>query len=320
MLGVTGLSGMGVTSTLCEMADRLASQRWGTAVVSAGDVTPERTLRALLADAVDEALDSIEKRGLLERRLAHLRGVVHELRVGEGGLALDVLEAFRELGTAMARHQCGVMVMLDDAHHLGAERSLVAAVAGASAERGLPATILMGGLPAPLPQLELIELGPLGPEDITDVLTTSASELDVGFHTQAVERIAAFSRGVPFMVQAFAHHAWNASDESPILASAVDVGAGEAQGDLTAIWYAERVADIDATQRRYLIAVKELGSQQVPIDQVGRRIGNTVSLAGGTDSTGVLDSLVKLGLLCRRDETTVGFSLAAFDRFIDSQW
>jgi len=320
MVAITGLAGMGVTSTLHELADRLTTQRWGTAVVNAREITDQRSVRSVLADGLDDAVDTLDKRGHLERRMPQLRGMIHEFRTGSGGLALDTLEALRELGQALNAHQGGIMVMVDDAHRLGTDLPVLAAVAGASAERGSPATLLLGGLPQPMPQLEVLDIGPLTGEQVDDAIVGTASELEVMVHPDAIARIVSISRGVPFMVQTFAHHAWNASEGSPILADAVDRGLSEARGDMMSIWYAERVESVDATQRRYLSAVKELGSHHVPLDQVARRVGDTTRLDGTSSTSATLAALAHHGLVCRGNDHTVGFALPAFDRFIEAHW
>jgi len=316
-LAVTGLAGMGTSALLAEVVDRWSTLRWWSAVVR-----PDGgSLRLLLADGLVAALDAMERRGSGEARLPRLRELVSTFREGSAGLVLDAIDCFRELGDVLRAQSSGIAVIVDDAHRLGDATSILATVAATSAERAIPATILLGGLPMRLGGVHCIELGPLGGAQVEELLSATTEPHGVEFHPRAAARVAQLSRGVPFLVQTFAHHAWNRAERSPILPDDVDAGAAEARADMISIWYAERVAGLDAAARRYLTAVAELGASSVDPTEVARRLGDRTRLGGeGSVLDATRDELLARGLLHRRDGRSLSFSLPAFDRFVLTQW
>ena len=332
-VAVSGLAGMGVTSMLYEIAERLARRRWATAVVSAVSAPPDRhgasrrpeggviSARELLADGLDTALDGFAERGLGETRLPRLRESVDRLRTGLGGTALDGLECLRELGHLLLGMGSGIMVLIDDAHRLGADAAMIASVSGATAERGLPATVVVGGLPMRLRGTTVVDVGPIGAEQVEDLLVRSAEPFGVEIHPSTISRVTSLSRGTPFLVQSFAHHGWRHARGTTMLPDDVDAGVGEARSDMTAMWYGERTLGIDGASRRYLTAVADLGSANVDVNDISRLLGDTTRFgSGGSALAEIRERLLLRGLLCTRDGTTVSFALPAFDRYVQTQW
>lgn len=312
-LAVAGLRGMGVTTVLRAATERAESLKWMTSLTVAG-LSGHATVTAALRRAVEEF--AARRPGF--SKLAQIRDIVAGYEAVPTTDPEHLADCLVALGSTLEQYASGTVCFIDDAHHLGDDLAPIARGTILAMEHSRPATIVLGGLPMPLPGFHRIDIGPLRPEQI-ETLLVGENEQSPEFHRSAIGRIQSLSRGVPFLVQAFAAHAWTAAERLPVVGDDVDLGRKDAQDELIDTWYRPTLEGLSGGERRYLRAVADLGGHEVAIAEVGRRLGDTTRFSEESSAlTAVRRRLMQRSMLWTVDEQRVSFAIPEFGAFLNS--
>lgn len=324
-LAISGPAGIGVTALLRAAAEHALNYKWAASVIGVAGHGPHAGRAAALPfDQViglglRGAVDAFEERMPGSSRLPRLHGAVDDFVRSSTSLTTRLTDCLERLGSTMLEIDRGLVVFIDDAQLLDTELDAVSGVATESADRGIPATVVFGGLPAPpaTARSTVISLGPLSFEQIEEAVVGVTDRSAVEVEPAAIDRLATLSRGVPFLVQSFAEQAWESGSSSTITLADVDGGRGQAQAAIRDRWYLPRTTGVSGTERRYLAAMAEAGGTDVDPEFIARRLGDTTRFNSESSQMGqARRGLMQRRLIYSRDGEAVSFSLPSFASFL----
>jgi hypothetical protein len=209
----------------------------------------------------------------------------------------------------------GVCLLLDDVDHApAADVAGLVELGCEAADQGWAVGLVATGLPSVAALLapgdrRLVELGPLGPEAVDEAVGDPVGGVGSGIEAEAVAAVGVLSGGHPLLLQAFAGQAWNEADHFPITVLDVEAGRRHAEVELETWFFADALHDLVPSERRYLLAMADLGDDRVPADAVARRMGATMFGSAGARVAAARARLEELGLIHSADGDHLDFSL-----------
>jgi hypothetical protein len=244
-------------------------------------------------------------------------------RADSGVLAEDVTDLLVSVGEAMTDRERGLLLAVDEVQYLDAEElaALITAV-HRTVQLGLPVILVGAGLPQ-LPGLagnaksyaerlfDFPEIGSLGDEDAAAVLSMPARKLGVEFSGEALGRLLEFTQGYPYFLQEWGYHVWNAAPMSPIGLDDVNLAARDVQRRLDENFFRVRMDRLTPLERRYLVAMAELGPGPHRSGDIAARIGVKVESVAPRRST-----LIKKGMVYSPAHGDTAFTVPMFDDFL----
>lgn len=244
-------------------------------------------------------------------------------RADSGVLADDVTDLLISVGEAMLERGRGLLLAVDEVQYLDAEElaALITAV-HRTVQLGLPVILVGAGLPQ-LPGLagnaksyaerlfDFPEIGSLGDDDAAAVLSVPARELGVDFSSEALARLLEFTQGYPYFLQEWGYHVWNAAPTSPIGLDDVNLAARDVQQRLDENFFRVRMDRLTPLERRYLVAMAELGPGPHRSGDIAARIGVKVESVAPRRST-----LIKKGMVYSPAHGDTAFTVPMFDDFL----
>jgi hypothetical protein len=337
---LTGLRGVGKTVLLNEfeqLADARGFFREHVEVSEDGD------LPARLAAALRRLLLSMDARRRIGDQVHRALGVLKafSLRLPDGpelsidveavhgpadsgDLTVDLAGLFVEIGTVARDHDTGVLVTIDELHYVSAA-VLEALVMGLhrATQLALPITVAGAGLPA-LAALtgeaksyaERIftfpVVGSLSAPDARDALLLPAADEGVTWTGNAVDRVVAATEGYPYFLQEFGKQAWDAADgPETITLDDVERSLPIALAELDDGFFRVRTGRTSTPERRYLLAMAELGPGPVRTRDVAEVLGKTASALGPTR-----DGLLRKALCYSPRWGWIDFTVPLFDEYL----
>jgi hypothetical protein len=341
-LVVTGLRGVGKTVLLHEFS-RLAGTRGF--VHEHLEVGEDGRLPLRLALALRKSLLKLggkggkKDKGVDRRALGVLKGFTLTVPGGaslpfdadlvrgadSGDLATDLGVVFEKVGEAARAHGAGVLLTIDEMHHLP-PAVLEALVVGLhrACQLGLPVAIAGAGLPSlaalsgearsyAARMFKFRPLGSLAPDEAAAAVQAPAESEGVSWKGGAVGRLYAVTQGYPYFIQEFARQAWDVAEDGSGLVRLNDVERSIplALAELDEGFFrapAERATD---PERAYLRAMAELGPGVVRSADVAALLQKKTPQVAP-----VRDTLMKKALCFSPRFNELAFTVPLFDQFM----
>jgi AAA ATPase domain len=240
-----------------------------------------------------------------------------------GVLAEDTTDLLVAIGEAMKDRQRGLLIAIDEVQYLRADElaALITAI-HRTVQLGLPVILVGAGLPQ-LPGLagnaksyaerlfDFPEIGSLDAEDAKAVLATPAAEQDVRFSDEALDSLLGFTQGYPYFLQEWGYHVWNAAPESPITIDDVRLAARDVQRRLDENFFRVRMDRLTPAEKKYLLAMAELGPGPHRSGDIAARLGVKVESVAPRRS-----ALIQKGMVYSPAHGDTAFTVPMFDDFL----
>ncbi len=337
---VFGLRGVGKTVLLLEFESIADASGW--TAPDPIEIRSDTDFRAELADAAYQALLRLDRRRALGDRLKTFTRLLSGFKVGAsiegsvefsfdpsavggstGNLERDLTHLFVELGETAREHETGVVFLIDEMQFLKREEmEAVAAAMHRMSQKQLPIALAGAGLPQ-LPGLMVDaksyaerlfsypEIGPLSPDAARQALFEPAQAEGVGFEDDALQRIVELSGCYAAFVQAYGKETWNMAPSSPITLADVQAAEPVVEAKLDEEFFHVRFEKATPAERRYMVAMADLGDGPYKTGDVAGRLGGRAS-----SSSVHRDSLIKKGLIFSPDHGEVNFTVPHFSPFM----
>jgi hypothetical protein len=240
-----------------------------------------------------------------------------------GNLEIDLPALLVSVGHAARAADSSVAVLVDEIQYLSEEdlRGLIVAF-HAIAQKGLPVVFFGAGLPqvaalsgeAKSYAERLFDFPAVGP------LTLAAAKQAVkqpilgegaDIHPEALERIAAVTKGYPYFLQEWGKHTWNIAKESPITADDVQAASQAATDALDRSFFRVRFDRLTPREQDYLRAMAELGPGPHRSGAIADALGRAVESIGPLRS-----GLIRKGMVWSPAHGETAFTVPLFDEFM----
>ncbi|HWE65823.1 MAG TPA: ATP-binding protein, partial [Acidimicrobiales bacterium] len=317
---LTGLRGVGKTVLLNEFEDIAEARGYFHEHI---EVSDDGNLAPALASALRRVLLTMDAKRRIGEGVRRALGVLKafNLRIpgglelsidadavygpaDSGDLATDLAGLFVELGQVAQAHATGILLLIDELHYvdLPTFTALIVGLHRAS-QRRLPITIAGAGLPtltaltgdAKTYAERMFTFPPIGSltrAQAIEALQTPASDADVEWTPDALDRILPLTECFPYFLQEFGKRAWDVAD-GPRQITLDDVARciPLAMAELDDGFFRVRTGSTTASERAYLRAMAELGSGPVRSSDVAALLGKQRSQVSP-----VRDALIKRAL------------------------
>lgn len=339
---MVGLRGVGKTVLLDKM--RLDAEKSGIHTVRI-EVPENKSLPAVLAPALRIALLRLSKveaaKAQARKALSALAGMAKALKfkygdieVGldfeaEAGLAdngdldVDLQALFVECGTAAKAAKTVLALFMDELQYVRQDQfaALISAL-HRCAQESLPITMIGAGLPQLLsiageaksyaerlfdyPVVDKLAVGPA-----SDVIRKPALALGVQFDDAAIAAIIEKTAGYPYYLQEWGKHAWDLATVSPITLDDV-LGASQLTiATLDESFFKVRLERSTPLERRYLLAMAELGAGPHRSGDIAQQLGKQASALGP-----VRASLISKGIVWSPGHGDTAFTVPLFHDYL----
>jgi hypothetical protein len=338
-----GLRGVGKTVLLRRFLDEAQQLGYLTALIEADENTKfisdlaEKLRRILFKLDTPARVNALAKRALrifksftLKSGLEGLSmslGVDAERGFGDSGdIATDLTTLLGAIGEAARDQGTAVLIAIDEVQYLE-ERdfsALIRSVHNLTQEK-LPVLVVATGLPQVLALagdaksyaerlFDFRLLGPLSEAEGREALVAPAREEGVVFEEDAAAAVVAATRGYPFFIQEWAYNAWNCAEGDVITVADVRRGESIAIPNLDAGFFAVRYGRCNASEKRYLRGMAELGPDPCRSADVAKVLRQPAKRFGPTR-----DALIKKGMIWSPEHGFVTFTVPLFDEFMRRQ-
>jgi hypothetical protein len=339
-LFATGLRGVGKT-VLLNRFDRIAQDAgFKVAFMEASD---DGSFLTLLAGRVRNVILELDRLGALSEAAKRAMRVFKSftLRFGPDGLALsidvdpergrgdsgdlpsDLADLFVALGEAARDRHTGVLFAIDECQYLS-ERELAALIMAIhrTTQLQLPVLIVGAGLPS-LPALageaksyaerlfDFPQVDRLAPADATAAIVEPARSEGIAFEADAVARIVSLTHGYPYFIQEWAYHVWNQAPASPITRADVDRTEPHVIAHLDQSFFRVRFDRLTPKERRYLLAMAELGPGPHRSGDIAAAYGAKVESLAPMRS-----ALIRKGMIYSPAHGDTAYTVPLFDEFM----
>jgi hypothetical protein len=241
-----------------------------------------------------------------------------------GDLAEDLAGLFVEVGRLAQACATGVLLSIDDLHHVPvAEYAAFAHGLDRATQLALPITVAAAALPTlasltgeagarQARAMSSCSIGPLEREAADEALVEPAASRHVTWSPEALEIMWQLTDGYPYFVQQYAHEAWAAaSGTHTITETDVRRGAPLATARLDQDFFAPQTARLPANERWYLRAMAQLAPGPVRSSEVAQVLGKRMSQLGP-----VRQSLIRRHLCYSPQWGKLDFTIPHFDRYV----
>ena len=337
-----GLRGVGKTVLLNRI--RLNAEAEG--LVSVPIEAPEgRSLPAILITAMRAALIRMSLaasvRSTFDSSLRALSGFAKALKfkyadievaldidpspgiADSGDLEFDLADLLKTVGRTAKAQKLAVVLYIDELQYVQEEQlaSLISALHSASQEQ-LPVTMVAAGLPQLLGQtgraksyaerlFQFVHIGPLDDKAATDALCVPAKNEDAEFDAAAIDEILAQTKGYPYFLQEWGKHSWNVADASPIRQGDALRATQVALAELDASFFRVRFDRLTPGEKRYMLAMAELGEGPHRSGDIAERLKVKV-----TTVAPVRGLLIAKGMIYSPAHGDTAFTVPLFDAFM----
>jgi hypothetical protein len=337
-----GLRGMGKTVFLREAADRLAQRGWlaGYYEVRRSD-GPGQTIANVMMD-VSERFDHAKWFTKTLKGIARSFGTVSlEFDTGAGTKStlsvvpqasprdelIDLRRVLTAIGTRAAKEGTGVVLMVDELQQMR-QRDLEVLFQVSRSLESLPVAIIGAGLPT-LPaamasaggssseRFTFSKIDKLTTREARDAVTIPAAKFNVSYAPGAMERLLSLAERYPYFIQLYASETWRAAGNPSnrpgtiIELSHVETAIPEVRKRMDEGLYMSRFDRASVGERRYLVAMAELGDRDISSGQVARRLDRKM-----TDLSPVRDRLIRKGLIHGTSAGRIDFSVPGFADYV----
>lgn len=337
-----GLRGVGKTVLL----NRIETDAESRGFVCLKIEAPEgRSLPALLAPALRVILLRLDRGRRAQAQLTKawkaLAGFVNALKIkykdievstdfeperglaDSGDLDTDLTDLLASLGRAAGECGAALALFLDELQYVREEElaSLIGALHAAS-QRQLPITMFAAGLPQLIGRMgraksyaerlfEFVEIDRLEHDAARAALCLPAEREGVLFEEAAVEEILEQTMGYPYFLQEWGKHAWNIAQASPITRRDAERATALALAELDAGFFRVRFDRLTPSEKRYLLAMAELGPEAHRSGEVAERLGKRVTAVAP-----IRNQLIAKGVIYSPAHGDTAFTVPLFDGFL----
>jgi AAA ATPase domain len=333
-----GLRGVGKTVLLNRFDQMAHDEGLFSAFIEAPETGDFEHLLATRLRSILLGLDAGSASNAIKRALGVLKSFTYTLADGSsislnvdaiagqgdsGVLAEDVTDLLVAVGEAMLDREQGLLLAIDEIQYLdGNELAALITAVHRTVQLGLPVILVGAGLPQ-LPGLagnaksyaerlfDFPEIDSLDQEDAAAVLAVPARELGVEFSDDALEKVLGFTQGYPYFLQEWGYHVWNAAPKTPIGLDDVTLAARDVQRRLDENFFRVRMDRLTPLERRYLVAMAELGPGPHRSGDIAAQLGVKVESVAPRRST-----LIKKGMVYSPAHGDTAFTVPMFDDFL----
>jgi len=339
---LVGLRGVGKTVLL----DRIKSNAESRGILTLRIEAPEgRSLPALLAPQLRQSLlrlSLIERaREKAQRALKALTGFAQALKVryndievgidlpsepglaDNGDLEHDLQDLLGAVGEAAKNGDTALAMFVDELQYVEEEQlaSLITAL-HRIAQRQLPVILIGAGLPQLRGLMgraksyaerlfDFPEIGPLGAEALRVAIEHPLQDNGVEIKDEALEEIAATTRGYPYFVQEWGKHSWDVAAASPISLTDVRLASKLAIAAMDESFFRVRFDRLTPLEKRYLRAMAELGRGPHRSGDISDVLGRAVTALAMTRN-----KLISKGMIWSPNHGDTAFTVPLFDEFM----
>jgi hypothetical protein len=341
---VTGQRGVGKTVLLNRFEDLAEEAEWFSDFY---EVPRDAELPAAMARMARRALLNISLKERMRSRVDKALGVLKAFTVTVGGVELnidvdaargsadsgDLAEDLRDLLIEVGRvaHQAGtgVLFLFDEVQFVRKPHyeALVIALHRLSQKR-LPLAVVGAGLPL-LPRLtgeaksysgrmfDYSSIGRLTPEDAEEALRRPARERGVEYADDALERLMDLTGRYPYFIQEYGKHVWNVASADTITLDDVEAAVPVVRAYLDEGFFEVRMGRTTKSQRRYMVAMADLGDGPQSSSAVAERLGIPARSASPTRAELIDAALIYVPQRGSVDFTVPGCADYVRRRFLD---
>lgn len=240
-----------------------------------------------------------------------------------GLLDEDLTAVLAAAGEAAQDRRRGLLLAIDEVQYLDAEElgALISAI-HRTVQLRLPVLLVGAGLPQ-LPGLagdaksyaerlfDFPEIGRLAADDAREAIARPAQSEDVELEPGALESLVERSHGFPYFLQEWGYHVWNVADGSPISVTDVDRAAARVQAQLDGSFFRVRIDRLTPAEKRYLVAMAELGGGPHRSGDIAMQLGAKV-----TSVAPLRSGLIRKGMIYSPAHGDTAFTVPMFDEYL----
>ena len=344
-LMLVGLRGVGKTVLLNRILQIAEDRKLRGHLIEAPE---DKALPELLLPVLRKILIGLDRTGaassIVRRSLRIIAGFAKSLKVKHGDLEIgldidpehgvgdsgdldnDLPEVMVALGEAAKARGTAVVLLIDELQYIK-EDELSALVMGIhrTSQRQLPVVLMGAGLPQLVGNMgrsksyaerlfEFPQIGPLARADAERAIIEPITQAGERIHKIAVEAIISATQGYPFFLQAWAYHAWNEAEKSPITKEHVAAAHIKVLQNLDGSFFRVRFDRLTPSEKRYLRAMAELGPGPHRSGDIAACLGLKV-----TSIAPVRGNLIAKGMVYPPAHGDTAFTVPLFDDFMKRQ-
>ena len=281
-----------------------------------------------VTDAVRRALGTVQSFSVSVGVAAFEIGIEpNPGRADSGQIEIDFEELVADLAPALLGDARAFALFIDEMQDLDHEllEALLAAQHKAGQE-GWPFYIFAAGLPD-LPAVlsdarsyaerlfDYRRIGALEPEAAADALVRPAAQHGASFSEDALEELLDASGGYPYFLQTFGRSVWNVASNPAITADDAHTAVALGQSELDMGFFPARWDRATPSERKYLFAMAEIGTDWCRTSDVAERLGGRLS----AQST-VRQNLIEKGIVYPPERGFLAFTVPGMPEFIKRQF
>jgi hypothetical protein len=333
-----GLRGVGKTVLLNRFEQLARDGGSQTGFMEAPETGEFKRLLATRLRSILFGLDQGKMSDAVKRAMATLRSFTYTFPDGmsislgvdplagsadSGVLSEDATDLLVAVGEAVKDRGTGLLLAIDEVQYLTAEElgALISAI-HRTVQLNLPVILVGAGLPQ-LPGLagsaksyaerlfDFPKIGPLARADARAALELPAQAQDVAFTDGALDELLGHTQGYPYFLQEWGYHVWNVAPRSPITVEDVRLAEPEVRRQLDENFFLVRMDRLTPAEKRYLLAMAELGSGPHRSGDIAARLGVKVESVAPRRS-----ALIRKGMVFSPAHGDTAFTVPLFDEFL----
>jgi hypothetical protein len=155
------------------------------------------------------------------------------------------------------------------------------------------------------------EVGQLSAQAAEQAILKPAQRLNVDFEPAATNEIIQQTKGYPYFLQEWGKHAWDFADTTPITFNDVIEATKLTLATLDESFFKVRLDRTTPSERRYLLAMAELGAGPHRSGDIAQRMDKKASALGPVRS-----SLINKGLVWSPTHGDTAFTVPLFHEYL----
>ncbi|MDX2094930.1 MAG: ATP-binding protein [Alphaproteobacteria bacterium] len=342
---LVGLRGVGKTVLLTEIQRLARNSEYRIAFIEAVERRQKKLLVELLIPPLRSILFDLDRGEMIsekaKRALRVFKSFVGalKLRVGDlefhvnadaetgeadsGDLEADLSTLFVAIGEAAKDRKTAVAIIIDELQYLD-DRELSAMIMAVHrvSQRSLPLILIGAGLPQLRAKagnsksyaerlFSYPQVGALTERDANFALQAPVKQLGVRFTDEALKAIYAKTKGYPYFIQEWGKHAWNVADHSVITEEDVLRANILAVHSLDESFFRVRFDRLTPTEKKYVRALAELGTEPQRSGEIARLLGKPVEKVAP-----LRGQLINKGMIYSPAHGDTAFTVPMFEEFL----
>jgi GTPase SAR1 family protein len=338
-----GLRGVGKTVLLNEMKRIAEHDGYRTIFVEASE---NKLLAVLLVPQLRTLLFELDRMAgtgnKVRRGLAVLMSFIGAIKVsvGEfdvgldidpekgaadsGDLEVDLTSLFIAVGEAAVERNCAVAILIDEIQYLSSlELNALIMAMHKMQQLQLPLVLVGAGLPILAGMagdaksyaerlFNFPDIGPLEEEDANLALQDPVQKEGVEFEASALHEIYRLTKGYPYFLQEWGYQVWNQAESSPITLQLVQQTTELVVHRLDKNFFRVRFDRLTDGEKRYLLAMAELGQGPYRTANISGQLG----VESSATLSPVRSKLIKKGMIYSPAHGLMAFTVPVFDEFM----